>query len=357
VRIYSRALSQAEIQTDMNTPVPMPPPDTTPPTVAITTPTAGATVSGTITVTANASDNVGVVDVLFRLDGALLGEATTPPYSTSWNTVSGTNGSHGLSAVARDAAGNLATDQITVTVSNTNPSDPSQVGQWSAPFSLPTKAVHMVLFRTGEVLMWDAFALGHEAYLWDPVTGVFTYVPSGDNIFCAAPALLADGSAFIVGGHVDGTGGGVGIPDANRLDPVTKTWSPASSMAFPRWYPTATTLPDGRVLVVSGATTCLSCIEDVPEVYDPTTNTWTQLGNARLQMPLYPHMFVLPDGRILYASSTSGVVATQALDLGTQTWTVIDPNAVPGGSSAMYRPGVIVKDGSPGAPNVVPIGP
>src|SRR5206468_4361239 len=47
--------------------------DVTPPTVAITAPAANATVSATTAVTANASDNVGVVGVQFKLDGANLG--------------------------------------------------------------------------------------------------------------------------------------------------------------------------------------------------------------------------------------------------------------------------------------------
>src|SRR5205814_2488619 len=47
--------------------------DTTPPTVAVTSPATGTTVTGTISVLANASDNVGVVGVQFKLDGAPLG--------------------------------------------------------------------------------------------------------------------------------------------------------------------------------------------------------------------------------------------------------------------------------------------
>jgi hypothetical protein len=353
VRIYNRALTQAEIQSDMKTPVgATPSPDTTPPTVAITTPASGATVSGTVTVTANASDNVGVAAVQFFLDGAPLGgEVTTPPYSRSWNTGLATNEAHELRALARDAAGNQTASSITVNVSNTNE---SLLGKWSAPFSLPTKAVHMVLFRTAEVLMWDAFGRGDEAYLWNPSSGTFTYVPSPDNIFCAGQTLLANGSALVVGGHI---AAGVGLPDVNRFDPATKSWSPAAPMAFGRWYPTSTTLPDGRVLVVSGADTCVTCIGDIPEVYNPTTNRWTQLSNAQLSMPLYPHMFVLPDGRILYASSTEGVIQTRALDLATETWTMVDSVAVAGGSSVMYRPGVILKSGSPGAPGRIPTAP
>ena len=80
--------------------------------------------SGTINVTANASDNVAVAGVQFLLDGAALGaEDLTAPYSTSWNTTLTSNGSHALTARARDAAGNQTTSAppVTVTVSNTAP--------------------------------------------------------------------------------------------------------------------------------------------------------------------------------------------------------------------------------------------
>src|SRR5213076_1652621 len=84
--------------------------DTSPPTVSITSPTSASTVSGSITVTASASDNVGVAGVQFKLDGANLGgEDTSSPYSVSWNTAGASNGSHTLTARARDAAGNTTT--------------------------------------------------------------------------------------------------------------------------------------------------------------------------------------------------------------------------------------------------------
>jgi hypothetical protein len=97
--------------------------DTTPPTVTITAPTSEATVSGTVTVSATATDNVGVVGVQFRLDGANLGsEDTATPYSVSWNTTTASNGSHTLTAIARDAAGDTTTSSsVTVTVDNSAP--------------------------------------------------------------------------------------------------------------------------------------------------------------------------------------------------------------------------------------------
>jgi hypothetical protein len=93
-------------------------PDTTAPTVSITAPTTGSTVTGTVTVSATASDNVGVAGVQFKLDGANLGaEDTATPFSTSWNTSTASSGSHTLTAVARDAAGNTTTSTgISVTV-------------------------------------------------------------------------------------------------------------------------------------------------------------------------------------------------------------------------------------------------
>src|SRR5581483_3861368 len=96
------------------------PADTTPPVVSITAPANGATVSGTTTISASASDNDAVAGVQFLLDGANLGtEETTSPYSISWNTTTASNGSHIISARARDAAGNTATaGNVTVTVSN-----------------------------------------------------------------------------------------------------------------------------------------------------------------------------------------------------------------------------------------------
>ena len=88
-----------------------PPVDTTAPTVSVTAPANGATVSGTVTLTATASDNVGVAGVQFLVDGAsrLGSEDTTAPYGVSWNTTTVANGTHTLTAVARDAAGNTNT--------------------------------------------------------------------------------------------------------------------------------------------------------------------------------------------------------------------------------------------------------
>jgi len=106
---------------------PPPPPDTTPPTVSITSPSDGETISGTVALRASAADNVGVAGVQFRIDGANFGaEDTSAPYSVSWNTTSASNGSHTITAVARDTAGNRSpvSAPVTVTVANNAPPPP-----------------------------------------------------------------------------------------------------------------------------------------------------------------------------------------------------------------------------------------
>jgi len=79
----------------------------------------GGTVSGIMTLSANAADNVGVVGIQVKLDGANLGaELTASPFSLQWDTKTTTNGCHTLTAIARDAAGNQGTSSLLVTVSN-----------------------------------------------------------------------------------------------------------------------------------------------------------------------------------------------------------------------------------------------
>jgi hypothetical protein len=139
------------------TPPPPPPSDPTPPTVSLTAPTTGATVSGSaVTLSANASDNVGVSGVQFKVDGSNVGaEDTASPYSTTWDSRLATNGSHTITAVARDAAGNTTTSSaVTVTANNTtscktsdttwqNNSFASQTGSFTFDFDATPSATNI----------------------------------------------------------------------------------------------------------------------------------------------------------------------------------------------------------------------
>ena len=316
--------------------------DTTPPTVALTSPAASATVSGTITVSATASDNIGVVGVQFLLDGATLGaEDLSAPYAVSWDTSSTLDGVHTVTARARDATGNTATATgVAVTVSNTT--DAAQIGQWAAPFSWPIVAVNAVLMHTGKVLAFDDSGTG--AQVWDPGANSFTPVPNNvTDLFCAGHAALPDGRILVPGGHTPST---IGTNEANIFDPLTQTWIALPKMAYRRWYPTVTALPDGRMLVTAGDQTNDTDFAPFPEVYDPATNRWTTLTTANLPLPTYPHMFVLPSGKLVNTGTTEAAIPTRTLDVTTQTWSMVDARVFDGASSVMYRPGLILKVGT-----------
>ena len=90
--------------------------------VTVTAPAPGATVRDTVAVSASVSTvgSLTVAGVQFKLDGANLGaEDTTAPYSISWDTLSASNGSHTITAVARDSLGlRWTSDPVTVRVAN-----------------------------------------------------------------------------------------------------------------------------------------------------------------------------------------------------------------------------------------------
>lgn len=322
-----------------------PAPDGTPPSVSISAPANNATVAGTVNVTAAASDNVGVVGVQFVLDDVNLGaEDTSAPYSTAWDTRTAASGSHTISAIARDAAGNTAT-AATVTVVVNNSGDASVVGSWGPVQAWPEVSIHAALTNTGKVLTFQGdFTQGGQQYLLDPTTGATTQVPNAAaDLFCAGQAVLADGRILVVGGT--STSGGLGVTTVTAFNPATERWQTLAPMHHARWYPTATTLADGRVLVTSGSDANANIVQ-TPEVYDPQTNSWTDLTTATRNIPYYPFVYQLPDGRVLQSGASEQSTPTIALNLGTQQWSTIDSRTLDAASITNYAPGKFMKAGS-----------
>ena len=324
-----------------------PAPDTTPPTVSVTAPANGATVSGQVTVAATAADNVGVAGVQFTLDAAnLQAEDTVAPYSLTWNTTTASTGAHTITARARDAAGNVTTAApVSVTVNNSG-ADPAVVGSWGPLQPWPEVSIHAALTSTGKILTWQGdFTQGGEQYLLDPATGSYVRVPNAAaDLFCAGQAVLADGRILVIGGTA--TSGGLGIRDVTAFNPATEIWQVLAPMHYPRWYATGTTLGDGKVLVTSGANVNSTDIVRIPELYDAQHNSWSDLASASRNIPYYPFMYQLPDGRVLQAGASEEATSTIALNVSTQQWTTIDGRIIDGASITNYAPGKFMKAGS-----------
>lgn len=93
--------------------------DTQAPAVAIDSPTASSSVSGLVAVNVTATDNVGVSKVDLRVNGTTVATDVVAPFGFSWDTKQLPNGMANLTAVAYDAAGNVATSTaVAVNVAN-----------------------------------------------------------------------------------------------------------------------------------------------------------------------------------------------------------------------------------------------
>lgn len=93
--------------------------DAVAPTDAISNPLANSSVSGLVTVDVSATDNVGVVKVELRVNGATVATDTTAPYAFAWDSTRVANGMATLTAVAYDAAGNSTVSApVAVNVAN-----------------------------------------------------------------------------------------------------------------------------------------------------------------------------------------------------------------------------------------------
>src|SRR5205823_1739707 len=122
---------------------------------------------------------------------------------------------------------------------------------------------------------------------------------------------------------------GTGIPDSDLFDPTTNTWTATAKMHVARWYPSATLLGDGRVLALGGEITT-GVYADIPELYDPAKDSWSQLTGAQLNVDDYPHVYVMPNGKLFMSAGSDGL--SRVLDIAGQQWTTLGANPVPTGT-------------------------
>jgi hypothetical protein len=249
-------------------------------------------------------------------------------------------------------------------------------GEWTEVFSWGraggVEAIHMMLLPTNKVMFWQysASSIG----LWDPVTSQFSAAtrPAGGsqpylNPFCSGHAWLADGRLLVAGGHIENYDGD---NRANIYDPFNNTWAnnvpdmPNVPAGAPygvgrngRWYPSATTLASGDVLVLSGdmngSVAGQPDAHPLPQIYEVATNSWRNLTTAYNELPLYPRTFLAPNGSVYSLSDYSG--RTERLNMsGTGSWTTVANTNFDGrvnyGSAAMYDTGKVVFIGGGDSP-------
>jgi hypothetical protein len=288
---------------------------------------------------------------------------------------------------------------------------------WVVVANSKDMAVHAALLPTGKLLYFGGYDVD-DTHLYDTHTAQITDIPQFDvegqppwtNIFCGGQAWLPDGRLLVAGGmrpplspeeeedlpeleeevHVGGHGGmrGGGERGCWIFDPRRSSWSPTADLNLDpagnpnsggRWYPTLTTLHDGRIIAVGGHPDRRERFpaenprhnNNTPERYSAATGTWTLLTAeaAETEDPVcgapcvtdsYPRLHLLPGGDVFFSTLSKGSNRRFDAHAGEFVGDPIDPHAegmYAKGSNATsvllpllhgegYRPRVMVCGGS-----------
>ena len=95
--------------------------DVQPPAVAVTSPANGAVIHGRTRLSATATDNSGVKQVVFRVRGNPFQTFEVPPYTFNWDSLTLDDGPATISATATDNDGFSSSASVNVTIDNTAP--------------------------------------------------------------------------------------------------------------------------------------------------------------------------------------------------------------------------------------------
>jgi hypothetical protein len=306
-------------------------PDWTPPTVALRDP--GTPVKDTVTVTADAADGesgIATVTIQSYAPGAgawvTLCSATAAPYSCSWTTRSGPDGTYALRAVAADKAGYTTTsDTVQTTVAN------NLLVQLSDPGDVVKGNVSLT------VSLYNAGTVGYSVAVQYALTGTTSW-----KTLCtaASPAYACSwntaGSAFSQGASYDlravATAGGTSTTSGTVVDVLVDNVAPATTMQDPG------SPLRGTVTLTAAASDAESGIAQVQLQYQRSgTSTWSAICTSTIDP--YGCRFdttQLADGTYAFRSvaadaagnaTASALVANRSIDNTVSSVSMEDPGA------------------------------
>jgi hypothetical protein len=200
------------------------------PAVTLTSPANASTVSGNVTLTAQVLPSVAWIN--FEIDGAYF--ASSPPYSTTWDSTSVPDGSHTIEAIAFSSSdAQIGSSTVSVTVAN-------QVGNNNGPITLRSTSIGSTSASTdhvtvnapagvspGDVLVAQVAARGGSGA---PVTGPPGWILAAHNnitsnivqavFYHVVPASPAEPASYTFTWLDTANDGAVGIADYVGVDPV-----------------------------------------------------------------------------------------------------------------------------------------
>jgi hypothetical protein len=196
-------------------------------------------------------------------------------------------------------------------------------GQWrTLSNQTPINPIHVALMNNGDVLIVAgsgnvATETNFQAAVWDSGSQTFLTRALAWDMFCNGMVVLHDGRVLVNGGNLQ-YDPFHGEPRNAVFDPATGLFTDIQNMAHGRWYPTVTTLGDGRVMTFSGLLETGGTNTAV-EIYTVGSG-WSPEYPAGWTPPLYPRMHLSTDGRVFYAGSGRG---SRFFNPATKTWTAV----------------------------------
>ena len=251
----------------------------------------------------------------------------TLPVSTVWSnaTVDTPAIPAGVDAIAWGVSlagnGTLVTDDYSTTLASAAPPPPSTgpeaVGRWTVlQTPMPIRSIHTTLLKNGKVLLiagsgndLDNFkAQSFKAAVWDPATGNYHVIPVPKDMFCAGHVTLPDGRVLIQGGTksyptVAGGADYGGLKDSTSSTPTRRRSRRTNQANEGHWYPTLTKLGNGNIWMAGGLKEDTTGAVNT-ELFNTATGRWAptwQIPQSWSFWGLYPHMFLMADGRMFYS--------------------------------------------------------
>jgi hypothetical protein len=207
--------------------------------------------------------------------------------------------------------------------------DPTVGGRHAPPFSAHMVGIHAAVLRTRKIVLFgfsDTDAHVAASLVLDPLSGAVHPPPASHHLFCSGHCFLDDGRLLVAGGHQDE------LNALHTFDPDQESWTRVGEMANGRWYPTCTTLPDGKVFIISGTKNQggpvgpATPINNTLQLYDPASGIEperplpvpfsTYFPSSFTTIDLYPFVYVLPSGKLFVHSRNT----TRLYDLDTGAW-------------------------------------
>lgn len=165
----------------------------------------------------------------------------------------------------------------------------------------------VVLAPSGKVFKVGA---GRSTTVFDPVTS--TWAAAGRMLFGArnrgnAVVLPGGTRVLAVGGQVSSSAAPTGTAEILDLAAARPAWTYTGSLKYPRILAQTINLPDGSVLILGGgAKFKYTGPVLIPELYNPTTGTWTEMAPQQGGRMYHGTALLLPDGRVFSAGQDNG---------------------------------------------------